>query len=188
MDWAKTTAWRFKKHLSFGIWCDLYKRFYGTRHSHESNFPGSTRDINLWDECENYTSKIPEHLPSCNEFKCCLYFIFVFIVLYVLLNICRGGWGLGAFLRSTFKHVGRSFNLFMASTRDVWKIPSFWIWCYVLHVEHISCFITGWETSARPLANASENLARRVENRPGQVEFCIGYIRNYPFRASAKKI
>ena len=24
MDWAKTTARRDKKHLSFGIWCDLY--------------------------------------------------------------------------------------------------------------------------------------------------------------------
>ena len=33
---------------------------------------------------------------------------------------------------------------------------------------------TGWETSACPLANASENLAGRVENRPGRVEFCIG--------------
>ena len=30
MDWAKTTAWGYKKHLSFGIWCDLYKGFYGT--------------------------------------------------------------------------------------------------------------------------------------------------------------
>ena len=30
MDWAKTTAWGYKKHLSFGIWCNLYKRFYGT--------------------------------------------------------------------------------------------------------------------------------------------------------------
>ena len=29
MDWAKTTARRYKKHLSFGIWCDLYQRFYG---------------------------------------------------------------------------------------------------------------------------------------------------------------
>ena len=29
MDWAKTTARGYKKHLSFGIWCDLYKRFYG---------------------------------------------------------------------------------------------------------------------------------------------------------------
>ena len=29
MDWAKTTAWGYKKYLSFGIWCDLYKRFYG---------------------------------------------------------------------------------------------------------------------------------------------------------------
>ena len=24
MDWAKTTARGDKKHLSFGIWCDLY--------------------------------------------------------------------------------------------------------------------------------------------------------------------
>ena len=44
----------------------------------------------------------------------------------------------------------------------------------------------GWETSAHPLANVSENLAGRVENRPGRVEFCIGYIRDYPVRASAK--
>ena len=46
--------------------------------------------------------------------------------------------------------------------------------------------MSGWETSAHPLANASENLAGRVENRPGQVYFCIGYIRDYPVRASAK--
>ena len=31
MDWAKTTAWGYRKHLSFGIWCDLYKRFYGSK-------------------------------------------------------------------------------------------------------------------------------------------------------------
>ena len=24
MDWAKTTARWYKKHLNFGIWCDLY--------------------------------------------------------------------------------------------------------------------------------------------------------------------
>ena len=29
MDWAKTAARGYKKHLSFGIWCDLYYRFYG---------------------------------------------------------------------------------------------------------------------------------------------------------------
>ena len=46
---------------------------------------------------------------------------------------------------------------------------------------------SGWEISARPLANASENLAGRVANKPGQVEFCIGYIRDCPVRASAKK-
>ena len=45
---------------------------------------------------------------------------------------------------------------------------------------------TGWETSACPITNASENLAGRVENRPGQVEFYIGYIRDCPVRPSAK--
>ena len=29
MDWAKTTARGYKKHWRFGIWCDLYQRFYG---------------------------------------------------------------------------------------------------------------------------------------------------------------
>ena len=42
--------------------------------------------------------------------------------------------------------------------------------------------------SARQLANASEDLAGGVENRPGQMGFCIGYIRDYPVWASAKKI
>ena len=51
----------------------------------------------------------------------------------------------------------------------------------------MSCAYAGWETNAHPLANASENLAGRVRNRPGGVEFCIGYISNYPVRASAKK-
>ena len=46
--------------------------------------------------------------------------------------------------------------------------------------------ITGWETSARPLNNVSESLAGGVENRFGRVEFCIGYIKDYPVWASAK--
>ena len=25
MDWATTTARGYKKHLNFGIWCDLYQ-------------------------------------------------------------------------------------------------------------------------------------------------------------------
>ena len=40
-----------------------------------------------------------------------------------------------------FNHVGGSFKLFMATTVDVWMIPSFRIWDYTLHVEHISCVI-----------------------------------------------
>ena len=30
MDWAKTNTRWDEKHLRFGIWCDLYSRFYGT--------------------------------------------------------------------------------------------------------------------------------------------------------------
>ena len=30
MDWVKTTARRDEKYLSFEIWCDLYKGFYGS--------------------------------------------------------------------------------------------------------------------------------------------------------------
>ena len=54
------------------------------------------------------------------------------------------GWGLGAFLRWWPPSIMQAgpFNLFMATTRDVWIIPSFRIWDYVLHVEHISCVIT----------------------------------------------
>ena len=36
MDWAKATARGYKKHLSFGIWCNLYKRFYGNMWHHIS--------------------------------------------------------------------------------------------------------------------------------------------------------
>ena len=51
--------------------------------------------------------------------------------------------GFGGFSKvvATFNHMGRSFNLFMATTGDVWIIPSFRVWGYV-HVEHISCVIT----------------------------------------------
>ena len=59
--------------------------------------------------------------------------------------LARAWWGVWGFSQvvATFNHVGRSFNLYMATTRDVSIIPSFRI-CnfYVLHVEHISCVIT----------------------------------------------
>ena len=58
MDWAKTTAREDKKHLSFGIWCDLYKRFYGRGHMTlchgdasllcEGNPSQRTNDAELW--------------------------------------------------------------------------------------------------------------------------------------------
>ena len=52
--------------------------------------------------------------------------------------------GVGGFSKvvATFNHVGRSFNIFMATTGGVFVSPSFRIWGYVLYVEHISCVIT----------------------------------------------
>ena len=52
------------------------------------------------------------------------------------------GWRSISWVVAAFNHVGGSFNLSMAATGDVWIIPSFRIWGYVLHVEHISCVIT----------------------------------------------
>ena len=80
--------------------------------------------------------------------------------------------GFGGFSKvvATFNHVGRSFDLFMATTGDVWIIPSFRIWGYV-HVEHISCVITNCDQHQwvipSPLSIAlelllEENIARKL--------------------------
>ena len=54
------------------------------------------------------------------------------------------GGGLGSFSKVvvTFDHVGRPFIFSSTNTGDVWIIPSFQIWGYVLHVEYVSCVIT----------------------------------------------
>ena len=52
------------------------------------------------------------------------------------------GWRSISWVVATFNHVGGPFNLSMAATGDVWIIPSFRIWGYVLHVEHISYVVT----------------------------------------------
>ena len=74
-------------------------------------------------------------------------------------------------------------------TITLWSISSVlmpWLLVLLLVLAVGMKFTTGTETSARLFANASVNLARRVENRPGQVEFCIGYIRDYPVRGVPK--
>ena len=49
---------------------------------------------------------------------------------------------------TTFNYVSGFFNIFMATTGDVWITPSFRIWGYVLHVEQ--------HVSSRIVANISE--------------------------------
>ena len=63
MDWAKTTAWGYKKRLSFGFWCDLYKRFYGMSHSF-SLFVMAHYAIHLW--CLHLCMTIFAHLFNRN--------------------------------------------------------------------------------------------------------------------------
>ena len=53
-----------------------------------------------------------------------------------------GGGGGFSKVVATFSRVDGSFNLFLATTGDVWIIPSFRIWYYGLHAEHVSCVIT----------------------------------------------
>ena len=57
--------------------------------------------------------------------------------------VCELWVGVGGFSKvvATFNHVGGSFNPFMVTTGDVWIIPSFRIWGYMLHVERVSCVI-----------------------------------------------
>ena len=85
------------------------------------------------------------------------------------------GLGLGAFSKvvATFDHAGGSFNPSIATTGDVWIIPSFRIWGYVLHVEHISCVITNcgqhqWTIpslySIALLALLGENITRKLQS------------------------
>ena len=62
---------------------------------------------------------------------------------------------------ATFNHVGGSLNLFMATTRDVWIIPSFLIWDHVLHVERISCVITN--CGQHPFSVLNSSLAALLE-------------------------
>ena len=76
------------------------------------------------------------------------------------------GWRSISWVVATFNHVGGSFNLSMAATGDVWIIPSFRIWGYMLHVEHITahfmCHHELWPTSvSHPFSflNSSLGLA-----------------------------
>ena len=71
-----------------------------------------------------------------NCFKICLQ------ILQLFMHHMWVGVGVFSKVVATLSHVGGSFNLFMATTGDAWIIPSFRIWDYVLHVEHVSCVIT----------------------------------------------
>ena len=62
MDWAKTTAWEYQKHLNFEIWCDLYKRFYGSKRGHW--LLGVQWLTIQFDSMEKQSFAILKHTPS----------------------------------------------------------------------------------------------------------------------------
>ena len=67
--------------------------------------------------------------------------------------------GVGDFPVPTFNLVDGSFVLCKATTGDVWIIPSFRVWDYVLHVDHVSCVITMWATSVNhPFSSLKSSL------------------------------
>ena len=102
-------------------------------------------------KCSNSIASTLELLQSCIEPLICTFIsptiqtLKFSSVIHWQPNITiNNSWVKGSHIISvaTFIHVGGSFNLFMATTRDVWIITSFRIMGYVLHVEHISCVIT----------------------------------------------
>ena len=72
--------------------------------------------------------------------------------------------GVGNFSKvvATFNHVGGSFNLLMAITGDGWIIPSFQIWEYVLHVEHISCVFMNCGQHQRAILSLEEKHYQKI--------------------------
>ena len=50
------------------------------------------------------------------------------------------------------------------------KLVGWYVWFFIMH----SAMHSNLQAGKLAIANASENLAGRVGNRPGQVEFCIG--------------
>ena len=96
---------------------------------------------------------------------------------------------LGLLMKKTIQLI----SVFMKSHRP---IRHWWCFCKmsedlfknIRHIADIGKSTAVRETNARPVANASAFWAGRVENWPGQVEFCIEHIRNICLRASAPKI
>ena len=76
---------------------------------------------------------------------------------------------------AAFNHVGGSFNRSMATTADVWIIPSFQIWGHMLHVDHISCVITN---CGHPFSSLDNSFGRTGGNisSTSVVSFHVGVV------------
>ena len=78
MYWVKRTARRHEKQLSFGIWCDLYWRFYGSIRISQNSSQGLSyacadgiRCVPMLLQCD-WMYSIP--LMACLKF-CCFYVV-----------------------------------------------------------------------------------------------------------------
>ena len=112
--------------------------------------------------------------------RACKYLIILDVMLIKLAEKCSARHDKIGKIVHAFIKVGRKmYDIFFCLLK--WK-----------HVEYFNeiwyvKYLTVRETYARPL-NASTFWAGRVENWPGQVEFCIEHIRDICFRASAPEI
>ena len=61
MDWAKTTARGYKKHLSFGVRCDLYQKFYDGAEQNDRHFADDIFKITfLYKDCGVLIKYLPQ--------------------------------------------------------------------------------------------------------------------------------
>ena len=80
------------------------------------------------------------------------------------------GWACNLFLRWCPPLIMWAGPLILSSTAtgDVWIIPSFGIWGYVLHVEHISCVITNCHQ--HQWVSPSFSIALTAPSRPAKCQ------------------
>ena len=120
--------------------------FHNRRNKHDFGKNWAREMMKLmwfWWDFPGHINQVPLYLVKdiIHLFRNIIYFGKVCFWKHALRNPVGGVGGCSKVV-ATFCHVGGSFNLFMATTGDVWIISSFWIWDYVLHVEHVSCVIT----------------------------------------------
>ena len=125
-----------------GIWSTLVQVMAWCLIMHQA-ITWTSYDLSSLSSCGIHLLAILKELLNTPIIEMCLNIMDYF---HISQESVGGGWvGGGGVLKwwpPSTMWVGPLIYIFMAITGDVWIIPSFRIWDYVLHVEHVSCVIT----------------------------------------------